>query len=140
MLEIMEVIDVSGDEATVYLQRHTACGDCGKCMVAKQNLDMKATLKNTLGAKVGDRVSVEMELRGLLGASFIMYGVPMAAFFIGLLLGFNVISPAIGMEANFCAFITGLVLISAAYLFIRLLDRRGVFRERYRLTMKGIIG
>ena len=140
MLEVVEVIDVNGDEATVYLKRHTACGDCGKCMVAKQNLDMTATVKNSLGAKVGDKVSVEMELRGLLGASFIMYGVPLAAFFIGLLLGFNVLSPALGMEANFCAFLTGLVLISLAYLFIKLLDRRGAFRERYQLTMKGIIG
>lgn len=140
MLEVVEVIDVNGDEATVFLTRHTACGDCGKCMVAKQNLDLKATVKNTLNASVGDKVTVEMELKSLFGASLIMYGFPLLMFIAGMLLGFNLLAPAMNADPNVCAFLLGLAFIAAAYGIVKIFDRRGVFRERYELTMKGIVG
>lgn len=140
MLEVVEVIDVNGDDATVFLTRHTACGDCGKCMVAKQNLEVRAHVKNTLGAQVGQQVTVEMELKGLLSASLIMYGIPLLAFIAGMLLGFNILSPAWGIEENFCAFVTGLVFIAVTYLIIKVYDKKGAFKERYELTMKGIVG
>lgn len=139
MIEVVEVTEVNGNDATVFIQRTTACKDCGMCMVGKKNLEVYAHVKNTLNAQVGDKVTVEMELKGVLSASMIMYSIPLLAFIVGLLFGFNVIAQKIGASADLVGFGVGLIFLALAYLVIKILDKKGLFAERYELTMKGIV-
>ena len=139
MIEVVEVTEVNGDEATVFIQRSTACKDCGMCMVGKKNLEVYAHVKNTLNAQVGDKVTVEMELRNVLSASLIIYSIPLAGFIIGLILGFNVFAEMWGTPADLTGFGLGLLFLAAVYFVIKLIDKKGVFKETYELTMKGIV-
>ena len=139
MIEVVEVTEVNGNNATVFIQRSTACKDCGMCMVGKKNLEVYATVKNTLNAQVGDKVTVEMELRNVLSASMIMYTIPLIGFVAGLLLGHNVFSKMWGTPADLTGFGLGMILLALVYLAIKLVDKKGVFKETYELTMKGIV-
>lgn len=139
MIEVVEVTEVNGNDATVFIQRSTACKDCGMCMVGKKNLEVYAHVKNTLNAKVGDKVTVEMELKGVLSASMIMYCVPLVAFVIGLLLGYNIISNLLTLPNDLTGFGLGIIFLALTYLVIKILDKKGIFAERYELTMKGIV-
>lgn len=137
MLEVLEVKEVIGDEAVVMLERTTACGECGQCMVGKKNLHMELKMKNTLDAKPGDMVTVEMEMKGVLSASLIMYGIPLVFFILGCFIGSKCVAPALAINSDLAALITAVVFTALSYLAIKIMDRKGVFKERYQLTMTG---
>ncbi len=139
MLEVLEVKEIQGDDAIVVLERTTACGDCGQCMVGKQNLHMEARVKNTLNAKAGDMVTVEMQLEGVLGASLIMYGIPLLFFILGCVVGSKFLAAPFNMNGDLAAILTACVFTALAYLAINIMDKKGAFKERYQLTMTGIV-
>lgn len=139
MLEVLEVKEVVADEAVVMLERTTACGECGQCMVGKKNLHMELRMKNTLNAKVGDLVTVEMEMKGVLSASLIMYGIPLICFILGCFLGSKYLAAVISINSDLAALIGAVALTALSYLVIKIMDKKGVFKERYQLTMTGIV-
>ncbi len=67
------VTELNGDTATIVFKRSKACGDCHACISFGSD-QAQTELKNTLGAKVGDRVSVELHSGSVMKASLIMYG------------------------------------------------------------------
>ncbi len=138
MREIATVIKTEKNKAVIRVERSTACGECGKCMVGKKNLNIDATVDNILNAKVGDSVVAEMQLGGILSASWIMYAIPLLAFITGALLGYFVVADMIPMNKDLCGFALGMVLTSASYLLIRLADKKGAFGKKYSITMVDI--
>ena len=96
MEQLVFVIAVEHDEATVCAERASACGQCaGKAACStlgswsKRTMQMRA--KNPVGARVGDEVMIYVPDSWVLKAAFRLYGVPMLAFFLagtgGWLLG-----------------------------------------------------
>jgi sigma-E factor negative regulatory protein RseC len=73
------------DEKTAKLkmQRHSACASCGKCTTTSEKKDIVVEVDNSIGAKLGDRVAVNMESMNVLKAVGIAYIFPL----IGLLIG-----------------------------------------------------
>ena len=73
------------DEKTAKLkmQRHSACASCGKCTTTSEKKDIVVEVDNSIGAKLGDRVVVNMESMNVLKAVGIAYIFPL----IGLLIG-----------------------------------------------------
>ena len=67
------------DEKTAKLrmERHSACASCGKCATASEKKDIVVEVDNSIGAKVGDRVSVNMESINVLKAAGIAYIFPL---------------------------------------------------------------
>ncbi len=61
MKEIGKVVKIEEDQATILITRGTACGDCGKCQVGRDKLEMIMTADNNVGAQVGDEVEIELE-------------------------------------------------------------------------------
>ncbi len=77
------VVAVRGDLAEVLIPRGRHCEGCGSCcMVSGDN--MLAEALNEVGAREGDRVEVELPFRTSLKAAYLLYGVPLAAFLVGL--------------------------------------------------------
>ena len=72
MKEIGFVHKVKGSTATVRFERKTACENCNMCLKPKEEMYVELKLKNTLNAKVGDKVEVTMGQRAVLTASFIV--------------------------------------------------------------------
>ena len=76
---------IKGDRAFVSIKRDSMCGDsCASCNLCAMK-DTVLNVKNTKGAKVGDRVWVEMETGGLL-AAFLVYGAPVIIILIGIII------------------------------------------------------
>jgi sigma-E factor negative regulatory protein RseC len=65
------------------MQRHSACASCGKCATTSEKKDIIVEVDNTLGAKVGDKVKVNMETVNVLKAAAIVYIVPLLALLVG---------------------------------------------------------
>ncbi len=77
------VESIFGNYATVSIQRHSACGDCGACQMGSENMERKVQAINPLGAKIGDLVTMEMNDDHVLKAAFIVYIVPLFILIIG---------------------------------------------------------
>ncbi|MBQ7653266.1 MAG: SoxR reducing system RseC family protein [Clostridia bacterium] len=87
MLEIgvVEKITDNGKTAKIVFPRRTECDKCGMCMKHKDEMKVSISVKNTLNASVGDRVSVGMKDGFVLRAAFIVYVIPV--ILIGLTVG-----------------------------------------------------
>jgi sigma-E factor negative regulatory protein RseC len=81
------VVEIRGDVAEVMLQRSRFCEGCGSCCVVVDDDSMLAEAINDIGAEQGDRVVVELPASTSIRAAYILYGVPLLAFLLGLGLG-----------------------------------------------------
>lgn len=80
------VVENRGTAAVVRFVRSTACGHCTACFRLGEDA-AEVELENVLHASVGDAVVIELHEGGVLGASLIVYGAPLAAFVAGVALG-----------------------------------------------------
>ena len=89
MKEVMEcvVLEVTKDKTVVQTRAHSDCSSCGACGGGS---GIVYDAKNTVGAKVGDEVEVELEKMNILKASMIMFALPLAAVVAGIILGLGV--------------------------------------------------
>ena len=76
------VVEANGKRATVRFKKTDACGHCNACFRFGSN-EADIEMDNTLGAKKGDEVYIDMHANTVLKASAIVYGIPI----IGLILG-----------------------------------------------------
>ncbi|MCG2730580.1 MAG: SoxR reducing system RseC family protein [Acetobacterium sp.] len=140
MKEIGTVKELSGNNAVVEIKRNSACGECGACHVSKDQSIMLTMAKNTLNAKSGETVEVEMEFVNLFFAAFIMYGLPLIAFLFGSCSAYFLVGILnIGWDQVLTSFLTGICLTVMSYLVIRYFDRKGQFKSKYQPVITGIV-
>lgn len=84
MTERGVVTKVKGGKATVQFDRKSACDSCHMCAVTKDGMKVQIVIENTLGAVVGDFVSVRMGERFVLTAALIVYIIPLVLVGIGI--------------------------------------------------------
>lgn len=91
MVEIGRVskLHTNGKYAKVSFTRREDCEKCGMCMKHKDSMTVSLNVKNTLGAKVGDEVAIEMRDGFILKAAFIVYLLPVILVGLTLFLGRN---------------------------------------------------
>ncbi len=90
MLEYGTVTKVRGKIATVRIGRHSACGSCGMCGVAHSQKYADFQTINTLQAKVGDTVKIDIKAGNAAKIAAVAYLIPLvlglALFVLGVLL------------------------------------------------------
>ena len=123
---IVEIVD--SVTAKLKLKRHFACTSCGKCATTSEEKYIIVEADNTIGAKVGDRVEVNMETVNVLKAAFIAYVTPLVALLVGTVGSFYGLK-AIGIENNIELFsaIIGLALMLMAFFILKKNDKK--FRD-----------
>src|SRR5690554_4255604 len=76
------IIKTEGDTATVKMQRHLSCENCGRCggILGKEDRrDHIVEVSNTVKAAVGQRVFIETDDRQAIFVAFMLYMVPLFA-------------------------------------------------------------
>lgn len=111
---------IENGEFTVNIPRESACGgDCAGCPGCPVNDGAIVKVKCDIPAKVGDRVSVDFSDSAALRSSFLLYGAPLIAFFIG----YGVASMWIADELP--RILVGVAGVVGAIIFSRIVDRHG---------------
>ncbi len=108
------VIDTDKRIAQVVVEKSENCEGCNACGIGKGRT-MIAEVENSLNAKKGDSVLVEVSDRQAIKAALLVFGLPLAALFIGVF-GISSIAQSIGFASsnNTIGGIGGFVLLVLA--------------------------
>lgn len=122
--EVGQVVELAGPLAKVIVKRRGSCESCGACGIGGR-AEMSFMLKNDIGARVGDRVLIEMRSKALFKAAFLTYSIPLIIMIIGFLAGQSLgRSWGMGSEsAELFGIGTGFLFLVLAFLALRWLDR-----------------
>ncbi len=120
---IVEIVD--GVTAKLKLKRYSACASCGKCATTSEEKEIIVEVDNTIGAKVGDRVEVNMETVNVLKAAFIAYTIPLVALLLGTVGTFYGLK-ALNITSNveFISGGVGLIFTFISFLILKKNDKK----------------
>ena len=110
------------------LQKHSACASCGKCKdLSSESKEILVEVDNTIGAKIGDYVEVNMENINVLKATALAYLVPLAFLLIGTATSYFVLYSLTGIEEIIIELISGSIgvfLMLVAYILLKKNDKK----------------
>ena len=124
------VISTEGKQAVVRFVRSDACGRCNACFTLNAH-EADIEISNTLCAKVGDIVSIELKGGGVVQASLIMYGVPLLGLLIGVAVG--------SQWGDLYAAVGGILLCGGMYFLLRGLEPRFSRMDKFKPRMIEIL-
>ncbi len=118
MEEEGKVIKIEGDLAQVEVERKSACGTCRACTLGTGNT-MITEAENSLGAKIGQRVRVEISSREILRGAFLIYILPLLSLILGMVFGIT-ITNRLGLKESSQAvgLVLGLVFLVLSFVLI----------------------
>ncbi len=136
------VTGVSGETATVSLQKHLTCEKCGRCGILSGSGTRDAVIEasNPIQAQKGQRVLLESDDRRVLFVSFMLYMVPLGGLIAGIFLWLH-LSDYLGISANqeLYAVGTGFAIMAIIFGFIRSWDKRVKGKPYYRPVIVEVI-
>ncbi len=124
MIEEGFVKSVNGDTCEVLVKRKTACGEnCAACKGGCTAKEQICIAKNKIGAKIGDKVLIELSGDKVLFSAFLVYILPILLFFLvfgaASRMGFG---EAVGAAG-------GIIAMAAVFLVLKLKDKES--RTKY---------
>jgi sigma-E factor negative regulatory protein RseC len=120
---VVEIVD--SITAKIKMQKHSACASCGKCASSTDKKDIVVEVDNTIGAKVGDYVEVNMNSVDVIKAASIVYIVPLIALLGGTIASYSILNFInISFNKEILSAIIGVTLTALAYLFIKSKDSK----------------
>jgi len=140
MIECGEVIETDGNTAKVRFLRTSACGKCKICGFKEGQAEVVIETKNTLEARVNDKVEISVASGNILKASAYAYIFPLAMLMIGLVAGY-IIGNATKVFANpeiFSA-ICGIVLTAVSFMIIKITEPYMKKRLKNHFSMVSIL-
>lgn len=117
MTEYGEIVKIKGELATVRIGRHSACASCGKCGMTTKQKHVDVSVINTLDAKVGDNVKLDLKEGNTVKLALFAYVLPLVIAF--LLFGLGVLLK-LPEWASVIMFVGGLVI---AFIIIWRVDK-----------------
>ncbi len=134
------IVSVNENRAKVMLQRQSACGDCKACKLGRDNTNIEIDAINSINAKIGDHVEIDMEHQSFLIAAFIVYMLPLFALIGGILIG-NVMLSRFGMieHREVGSGLFGLLLTAITFVIIRLKEKSFRSDKRFVPIITGIL-
>ena len=111
MEEEGRIIKTEGNLARVEIERKSACRTCGLCSLRGKNT-MLAQAENSIGAKAGERVKIEIPSSVILKGALLFYILPLVALILGMVLGIKITNLQTGsLILGFSFFILSFILI-----------------------------
>jgi sigma-E factor negative regulatory protein RseC len=130
------VLQIMGGLAQVETIQQEACHSCGArgaCHALGGGKRRIINAINQVGASVGDKVLLAMPRKGVLGASALVYMVPVLALLVGAMVG-KQLGPSWGLEGQTGAVLLGALGLLVAWLVLRAVSKRLAGRKE--LTVK----
>lgn len=117
------VIETDGTTARVVFSKNANCAKCNACSIGRGK-DMIAEADNSIKARKGDHVIVEINERQDLKASLFAFGLPIAALVLGVLV-FSSLAQHIGFgdSSDVIGGIAGIVFLLLAFVGAHRYDR-----------------
>lgn len=136
---IVEIVDEK--TAKLKMQRHSACASCGKCVTSSEKKDIIVEVDNSIGAKEGDHVEVNMETVNVLKATAIVYLMPLVGLLVGTI-GTYYALDAMGISSNIetISGVVGLLLTLATFLILKKNDKKFRDSKEYIPIVTKVIG
>lgn len=126
---VVEIVD--SKTAKLKMQRHSACASCGKCQtLSSETKEILVEVDNSIGAKIGEHVEVNMENMNVLKATALAYIVPLIFLMIGTMVSYFVLGKVISMQGIYVEIVSGVIGIAmmlASYVILKRNDSK--FRE-----------
>lgn len=113
--EVGYVIEVECDTAKIKVGRHSDCKNCGGC---PGNNSLILTVKNPIGAKVGQKICFETKQNKILSSVYVVYIQPLILTSIGVILGY-LIANYIHKSIQICEVILGGLFFIISLIYIR---------------------
>ena len=117
------VTKIEGNKAWLRVERSEMCDCCGSrgvCQTLGGSKNMEAEALNTAGAKVGDRVLLQIKPGVLLKISLIFYMIPVVALVIGAIIGMKV-GTNINSDPEIFSALFGISAAGLSFLVIKLI-------------------
>lgn len=116
------VTKVSGENIEVLSYRYAACSqNCEGCSSScAESKPHTFVVKNTIGAKVGDKVSIRTSSDSVLKYISLVYGLPLVFFLVGIIISYYVIK----IPNQVYCFLIGLVFTAFAYVLVKNIDKK----------------
>ena len=124
------VTSVTDGTAQIRFLRGSACAHCGACLTVGDS-EMEISLPNTLGAKEGDRVAVDLSPKRVVQASLIAYAVPLVLLIAGVIIG--------SRFADWMGLALGLVACGISYLILRFVEKKSAKSKNFQPRMTRIL-
>ena len=124
------VTSVTDGTAQIRFLRGSACAHCGACLTVGDS-EMEISLPNTLGAKEGDRVAVDLSPKRVVQASLIAYAVPLVLLIAGVLIGSRI--------ADWAGLALGIVACGISYLILRFVEKKSAKSKSFQPRMTRIL-
>lgn len=126
MIEKGIVTKIENNYAYVLVKRHSAWGKCKACELGagdRKEIEIKSV--NKADAVIGDNVEIELESPDVLKAAFIVYGIPLIAFFIGFILSY------VFTKNELTNLGIGFIFLIISLFFVRNIDKKLAKTKKY---------
>ena len=127
------VVNLQGDQAIIEMEASKDCEACGACSYSREGR-MVTPVTNTLKAKVGDSIEIEIESQVVIVAAAIVYILPIVFFFAGYALGLW-IGRLLEFDTDLLGISGGALFLILSYGAVRSLDKRARLSRRYEPRM-----
>ena len=124
------VTAVKDGTVQIHFLRGSACAHCGACLTVGES-EMEITLPNTLNAKEGDRVAVDLSPKRVVQASLLAYAVPLVLLIGGVLIGSRI--------ADWAGLALGVGACGIGYLVLRIVDRKSAKKHSFQPRLMRIL-
>ena len=124
------VTAITNGTAQIRFLRSSACAHCGACLTVGDS-EMEISLPNTLGAKEGDRVMVDLSPKRVVQASLLAYAVPLVLLIAGVLVGSRI--------ADWAGLVLGVAACGLGYLILRIVEKKSAKKKSFQPTMTRIL-
>lgn len=139
MEEEGKVIKIEGNLAQVEIERKSTCGTCRACTLGTGNT-MITEAENPLGAKMSQRVRVEISSPAILKGAFLIYIFPLLSLILGMALGIT-ITTRLGFKesSQTVGLVLGLVFLVLSFVLIWRHNKKVKDKSVYRSKIVQII-
>jgi sigma-E factor negative regulatory protein RseC len=130
MIEQGKVRDIKGKRLIIDVKRSPACNSCKACSSREDGV-MQMEFENTIGARKGDIVNIELDDALILRAAALFYAVPLLGLVCGLFLGWLVAKKtSLGLLPEPTSALFGICIMIMSFATVRKKER--ACGERYK--------